>query len=68
MDRLDLPSVCDSYLAPGLGLEDFLITENAVVIAVIALLTYLPKVFDEPPIMEYTASSGECTREKPLAG
>lgn len=68
MDRLDLPRVCDSYLAPGLGLEDFLITENSIVIAVIALLTYLPKVFDEPPIMAYTASSGECAREEPLAG
>ncbi|RBQ70423.1 hypothetical protein FVER53590_12236 [Fusarium verticillioides] len=61
VSRLDLGTVCASSLAPGLGLEDLLITENAIVIAGISLVTYLPKVKEEPAIKEYALeTAGTC--------
>ncbi|RKK80486.1 hypothetical protein BFJ69_g4294 [Fusarium oxysporum] len=61
ISRLDLGTVCASSLAPGLGLEDLLITENAIVIAGISLVTYLPKVKQEPAIKEYALNTaGAC--------
>jgi hypothetical protein len=61
ISRLDLGTVCASSLAPGLGLEDLLITENAIVIAGISLVTYLPKVKQEPAIKEYALNTaGTC--------
>lgn len=58
--RLDLDEVCSGYLAPGLGLEDFLITENAILIAALALGLYLPKVLEEPEIMDYATTAASC--------
>ncbi|KAH7183408.1 uncharacterized protein B0J16DRAFT_289963 [Fusarium flagelliforme] len=59
--RVDLASVCNRSLAPGLGLEDLLITENAVAIAGLSLVLYLPKQFDEPAIKQYALkATGEC--------
>jgi hypothetical protein len=46
----DLAHVCTNYLAPGLELADFLETENAIVIAAIAILTYPQKGTVEPVI------------------
>ncbi|KAF5610121.1 lipase B [Fusarium subglutinans] len=61
ISRLDLGTVCASSLAPGLGLEDLLITENAIVIAGISVVTYLPKVKQEPAIKEYALkAAGTC--------
>lgn len=61
ISRLDLGTVCASSLAPGLGLEDLLITENSILIAGITLVTYLPKVKQEPAIMEYALKeAGTC--------
>ncbi|KAF5594973.1 lipase B [Fusarium pseudocircinatum] len=61
ISRLDLGTVCASSLAPGLGLEDLLITENAIVIAGISLVTYLPKVKKEPAIKGYAlGAAGAC--------
>jgi hypothetical protein len=67
LSRLDLDNVCTSYLAPGLGLEDFLITENALVIAALSLVTYIPKAVDEPAIRDYAASAAQCRREVPFS-
>ncbi|KAF9783598.1 hypothetical protein IL306_008891 [Fusarium sp. DS 682] len=61
LSRLDLGTICASSLAPGLGLEDLLITENSILIAAIALVTYSPKVKEEPAIMEYALKeTGTC--------
>ncbi|CVK86017.1 related to lipase B precursor [Fusarium mangiferae] len=61
ISRLDLGTVCASYLALGLGLEDLLITENSILIAGITLVTYMPKVKQEPAIMEYALKeAGTC--------
>lgn len=49
-DRLDLDAVCENYFTPGLDVTDFLLTENSILIAGVAILTYPNKVFDEPQI------------------
>lgn len=48
--RLNLASVCSTYLSPGLNLADFLITENNIPIAGLAILTYPTPVAQEPTI------------------
>lgn len=48
--RLNLAAVCEPYLTPGLDLADFLLTENAILVAGATLLTYPEKVFEEPTI------------------
>ena len=48
--RLDLASVCSTYLTPGLDVTDFLLTENTILIAGIAILEYPNKVVQEPAI------------------
>lgn len=50
MSRLNLAQVCSTYLTPGLDLTDFLLTENSILIAGIAILEDPDKVFVEPPI------------------
>lgn len=56
--RLSLPTVCGTYLAPGLDLDDFLLTENTIPIAGVLLLM-MPggTVTTEPPLMSYALSS-----------
>ncbi|CAJ2507113.1 Uu.00g082990.m01.CDS01 [Anthostomella pinea] len=54
--RLDLGTVCSTYLAPGLGLDDFLLTENAILVSGLSLVLYLPKVASEPPLMPYVTT------------
>lgn len=46
----NLQQLCENFLAPGLGLTDFLLTENAIVAAVLTTVTYPQKVTVEPPI------------------
>jgi hypothetical protein len=53
ISRLDLATVCASYLAPGLSLEDVITTEESIVNAAVAILVYPGKVTSEPPIMSY---------------
>jgi hypothetical protein len=54
--RLNLQSVCNDYLTPELDLADFLLTENSILVAGLAILTYPDKVNEEPPIKPYAAS------------
>ncbi|CEI70573.1 hypothetical protein FVEN_g937 [Fusarium venenatum] len=61
ISRIDLVDICNRSLAPGLGLEDLLITENAVVIAALSLVLYLPKQVEEPKIKQYAfEATGTC--------
>lgn len=55
--RLDLSSVCSTYLTPGLDVADFLLTENSILIAGLAMLEYQNEVFVEPPIKRKTLIS-----------
>ncbi|KAI1080593.1 hypothetical protein F5B20DRAFT_539846 [Whalleya microplaca] len=55
VERLDLEAICRNYLAPGLRLEDFLVTENNVVFAGVATLLYSGKSRSEPRIRVYAA-------------
>lgn len=55
--RLDLGSVCNDYITPDLVLSDFLITENAILIAALAILDYPNKVSEEPAIRGMFLSS-----------
>lgn len=48
--RLNLASVCNDYLTPDLALSDFLLTENAILVAALAILADPDKVFTEPAI------------------
>ena len=50
MSRLDLDSVCAGYLSPGLDVADFLLTENTILVAGLAIALYPNKVSTEPPI------------------
>ncbi|PHH68317.1 hypothetical protein CDD82_653 [Ophiocordyceps australis] len=55
-DQIPLQDVCSTYLTPGLDFDDFLKTENSIIIAVLAMLIYTPKVEAEPPIMAYATA------------
>ncbi|GIZ40470.1 hypothetical protein CKM354_000380600 [Cercospora kikuchii] len=46
----DLDSLCTNFLSPGLDLSDFLLTENAILIAALTIVTYPKKVTTEPAI------------------
>jgi pimeloyl-ACP methyl ester carboxylesterase len=53
VSRLNLKTVCASYLAPGLSLEDAITTEESIANAAVAILAYPSKVTAEPPLMNY---------------
>lgn len=55
--RLDLSTICQQIVTPGLSLDDVIATEGTIVVAAVAILTYDPKFFAEPAIMSYAASS-----------
>lgn len=60
--RIDLTTVCNQYLATGLNIGDLLLTENAILIAGLALVVYEPKVTEEPAISAYALSAtSTCT-------
>ncbi|KAK0947255.1 hypothetical protein LTR29_001210 [Friedmanniomyces endolithicus] len=53
VSRLNLASVCASYLTPGLDLSDFVLTEDSIAVAGVAILVYPNKVVAEPAIKSY---------------
>lgn len=53
--RLDLTTLCNEYIASGLDLADFLLTENTIPIALLAIILYPSKVTTDPAIMSYAA-------------
>lgn len=53
VSRISTSALCPEYLASGLTLGDFLVTENAILIAGLTLVTYEPKVTVEPALMSY---------------
>ncbi|KAF1356893.1 hypothetical protein BDV97DRAFT_374505 [Delphinella strobiligena] len=58
--RVDLTTVCNQYLATGLNIGDLLLTENALLIAALALVLYEPKLLAEPAISAYVSSTYTC--------
>ncbi|WPA95933.1 uncharacterized protein RHO25_000537 [Cercospora beticola] len=50
-----LDSLCTNFLSPGLDLSDFLLTENAILIAALTIVTYPEKVTTEPAIKAYAS-------------
>lgn len=53
ISRLNLKDVCSTYLTPGLGLDDLLVTENSILLGGFAMFLYQPKPFQEPAIKSY---------------
>lgn len=53
VSRIDLKSVCDSYAAPGLDLDDVLATIGLIPVAGAGLLLGPQKTFTEPPLRAY---------------
>ncbi|KNG44036.1 lipase b precursor [Stemphylium lycopersici] len=51
--RIDLNTVCDSYAADGLDLDDVLATSGLIPVAGATLLTFPQKSFAEPPLRAY---------------
>lgn len=50
VSRIDLSSICGEYLTPGLDLSDLLLTENTILVAVVAILLYPNSITQEPAI------------------
>jgi hypothetical protein len=55
ISRLDLTTVCNEIVSPGLTLTDVVLTEESAVIAALSVLLYTNKQLTEPPIMAYAA-------------
>lgn len=55
VSRLDLNTICNEIVTPGLSLADVLATEGNIPVAGAAIALYEPKVVVEPPIMAYAA-------------
>ncbi|RDA84079.1 hypothetical protein CP532_0478, partial [Ophiocordyceps camponoti-leonardi (nom. inval.)] len=55
LSRIDLNQVCSTYLAPGLGLENLLSTQNFLISAAVRVIPYLPKSLVEPAIKPYAS-------------
>jgi len=53
VSRIDLNTVCDSYAADGLDLDDVLATSGLIPVAGAVLLTFPQKIFAEPPLRAY---------------
>lgn len=53
--RIDINTVCGQVLAPQLQLDDMLGTEGLLLIALVEILTYEPKVGREPSIAGYAS-------------
>ncbi|KAF1831289.1 lipase B precursor [Decorospora gaudefroyi] len=53
LERIDVPSVCSEYVAPGLDLDDVVATTGLIPVAGALLLSYPVKMFDEPALMSY---------------
>jgi len=61
LSRVDTSSLCQMYAAPGLTLEDILLTENAILVAGITLISDPNKMANEPAISAYATASSTCT-------
>lgn len=55
VSRIDVDTVCEQFLAPQLQLDDMIGTEGLLLVALVELLAYVPKVVDEPPIAKYAS-------------
>jgi hypothetical protein len=53
LSRIDLGAECRKVVPDGLGVEDVLGTEAALVVAAVGLVTYPVRTFVEPPIRGY---------------
>lgn len=53
--RIDIDTVCGQTLAPQLQLDDMLGTEGILLVALVEILTYEPKVGQEPSIAGYAS-------------
>ena len=53
LSRIDVPSVCNSYAAPGLDLDDDIATSGLIPVAGVLLLTYSQKMLTEPMLSSY---------------
>ncbi|KAI0003949.1 hypothetical protein F4779DRAFT_86644 [Xylariaceae sp. FL0662B] len=53
IDRVNVEGICGRFLAPGLNLEDLLVTENNVIFAGAVTLLYSGKLLSEPQIKDY---------------
>lgn len=55
LERIDLKSECLKFVADGLGLTDVLATEGSLIVALAAIVGYLPKTTKEAAIASYAA-------------
>lgn len=53
LDRINLTAECLKFAADGLGLSDVLATEGSLIVALVTLVGYLPKVTKEAAIASY---------------
>ncbi|KAG9193015.1 hypothetical protein G6011_03050 [Alternaria panax] len=53
LKRIDVKSVCNSYAAPGLDLDDVLATSGLIPVASVLLLAYPQKSLTEPKLRPY---------------
>ncbi|KAJ9139327.1 Alpha/beta-hydrolase [Coniochaeta hoffmannii] len=53
LGRIDLKSVCESYVAPGLTVGDATLTAGQIVTAAVRLLAYQPRLTKEPELRSY---------------
>jgi hypothetical protein len=53
LGRIDLGTVCETYIAPGLTVEDAIATSGQIVVAAVRLLAYEPRLTSEPPLRSY---------------
>ncbi|RCI11495.1 hypothetical protein L249_7697 [Ophiocordyceps polyrhachis-furcata BCC 54312] len=61
LSRIDLAEVCSSYLAPGMGLDALLSTQNYLISAIVRLVPHIHKSLVEPAIKSYaTANPDAC--------
>jgi hypothetical protein len=56
LDRIDVGSVCNNIIAPGLDLDDFIATQGLIPIAAVLLLAYPDRRLAEPALMPYAMS------------
>ncbi|KAK5079364.1 hypothetical protein LTR64_002213 [Lithohypha guttulata] len=57
LDRIDLNTVCQQLIAPGLTLADVQATEGLIPLAAVNLLLYPRKVTNEPAVMQYAVQA-----------
>ncbi|CAO2649711.1 Nn.00g010030.m01.CDS01 [Neocucurbitaria sp. VM-36] len=53
LSRIDISSVCKSYAAPGLDLDDVIATNGLIPVAGVLLLAYPQKTLTEPTLRSY---------------